>query len=55
LLANGNIFIGYMKSKNNVINPLTKGLTIEQVDKSSREMGVKPVFKRITMLGTQPS
>jgi hypothetical protein len=44
-----------MKSKNNVINPLIKGLTIKQVDKSSREMGVKHVFKRITMLGTQPN
>jgi hypothetical protein len=44
-----------MKSKNNIIDPLTKDLTREKIDKSSGEMGVKPIFKRITMIGTQPS
>ena len=42
LLSNGIISIDYVKSKDNIADPLTKGLTREQVEKSSRGMGLKP-------------
>lgn len=41
LLSNGIISIDYVKSKNNIADPLTKGLTREQVSSSSRGMGLK--------------
>ena len=43
LLSNGIIFIDYVKSKDNIADPLTKGLTQEQVESSSRGMGLKPM------------
>ena len=38
LLSSGIITIDYVKSKDNVSDPLTKGLTREGVEKSSREL-----------------
>ena len=43
LLSNGIMTIEYIRSKENIANPLTKGLTREQVSKSSRGMGLKPI------------
>ena len=43
LLSNGIMTIEYIRSKENIADPLTKGLTIEQVSKSSRGMGLKPI------------
>jgi len=42
LLSRGIITIDYVKSSDNVSDPLTKGLTREVVEKSSREMGLWP-------------
>jgi hypothetical protein len=43
LLSTGVISIDYVKSKDNIADPLTKGLSTELVYKSSRGMGLKPV------------
>ena len=43
LLSSGIISIDYVKSKKNLADPLTKGLPIEQVEKSSRGMSLKPI------------
>ena len=45
LLLSGIISIDYVKSKDNIADPLTKGLAREQVYKLSRGMGLKPVTK----------
>ena len=45
LLSSGTISIDYVKSKDNIVDPLTKGLAREQVYKLSRGMGLKPVTK----------
>ena len=45
LLANGIISIDYVKSKDNLANPLTKGLSRDQVNCSSRGMRLKPITK----------
>ena len=45
LLSSGIISIDYVKSKDNIADPLTKGLAREQVYKLSRGMGLKPVTK----------
>ena len=42
LLSIGSITIDYVKSKDNVSDPLTKGLNRERVEKSSTEMGLWP-------------
>ena len=44
LLSNGIISIDYVKSEDNIADPLTKGLTREQVYRSSRGMGLKPLI-----------
>ena len=44
LLSNGVISIDYIKSKDNIANPLTKSLSEEHVNCSSRGMGLKPIF-----------
>jgi hypothetical protein len=44
LLSNGIISIDYIKSKDNITNPLIKGLSGEHVNCSSRGMGLKPIF-----------
>jgi hypothetical protein len=41
LFSNGIIYIGYIKSKENITNPLTKGLLRELVYDSSRKMSLK--------------
>ena len=43
LLSNSIMTIEYIRSKENIANPLTKSLTKEQVSKSSRGMGLKPI------------
>ena len=45
LLSNGIISIDYIKSKDNLADPLTKGLMREQVNCISRGMGLKPMTK----------
>ncbi|XP_074378585.1 secreted RxLR effector protein 161-like [Apium graveolens] len=53
LLLTGVITIDYIKSKDNTADPLTKGLTREFVEKSSKEMGIKPITK-VDTKETQP-
>ena len=43
LLSTGVISIDYVKSKDNIADPLTKGLNRELVEKSSKGMGLKPI------------
>ena len=43
ILSNGIMTIEYIRSKENIADLLTKGLTREQVSKSSRGMGLKPM------------
>jgi hypothetical protein len=43
LLSNGIISLDYIKSKENIADPLTKGLPKEQVVFTSRGMGLKPI------------
>jgi hypothetical protein len=43
LLSNGIIVIDYVKSKDNIADPLTKGLSRELVENASRGMGLKPM------------
>ena len=43
LISTGIITIDYIPSKDNIADPLTKGLPREVVDKSSRGMGLKPI------------
>ena len=43
LISIGVIFVDYIKSKDNVADPLTKGLNRELVEKSSSGMRVKPI------------
>ena len=43
LLFTGIITIDYVKSKDNIADPLTKGLNRELVEKSSKGMGLKPI------------
>ena len=45
LLSSGIISIEYVKSKDNITDPLTKGLAKEQAFSSSRGMGLKPINK----------
>ncbi|PHU02991.1 hypothetical protein BC332_28242 [Capsicum chinense] len=42
LLSSGIITIDYAKSKDNMLNPLTKGLSREGVEKISKGMGLRP-------------
>ena len=43
LLSTGVIFVDYVKSKENIEDPLTKGLNRELVEKSSKGMELKPL------------
>ena len=43
LLSTGVIYVDYVKSKDNIADPLTKWLNRELVDKSSRGMRLKPM------------
>ena len=49
LLSSGIISIDYIRSKDNVADPLTKGLNRELVEKFTKGMGVKPVENRSFM------
>jgi len=37
--------IGYQNSKNNIVDPLIKSLTMKQVNKSLRGIKLKHIFK----------
>ena len=43
LLSTVIIFIDYVKSKDNIMDPLTEGLNRELVEKSLRGIGLKPI------------
>ena len=43
LISTGVISVDYVKSKDNIADPLTKGLNRELVEKSSRGMRIKPI------------
>ena len=43
LISTGVISIDFVKSKENIADPLTKGLNRDQVDKTSKGMGLKPM------------
>ena len=43
LLSTGIISIDYVMSKDNIADPLTKGLNRELVEKLTRGMGLKPM------------
>ena len=43
LISTGVISVDYVKSKDNIADPLTKGLNRELVEKSSRGIGLKPI------------
>ena len=45
LLSSVIITIDYVKSKDNIADPLTKGLTREMIAKTSRGMGLRPLNK----------
>ena len=45
LLSSRIITIDYVKSKDNIADPLTKGLTKEMVAKTSRGIGLRPLNK----------
>ena len=45
LLSTGVISVDHVKSKDNVADPLTKGLNKELVEKLSKEKGLKPIKK----------
>ena len=43
LISTGVISIDFVKSKENLAEPLTKGLNRDQVEKASKGMGLKPI------------
>ena len=43
LISTGVISVDYVKSKDNIADPLTKGLNRELVEKLLRGMGLKPI------------
>ena len=45
LLSSGIITIDYVKLKDNIADPLTKGLTRKMVAKTSRGMSLRPLNK----------
>ena len=56
LLSTRVISVDYVKSKDNVADPLTKGLNRELVEKSSRRMGLQCIKKnKVNTMDTQPS
>ena len=55
LLLTGVISIDYVKSKDNIADPLTKGLKRELVEKSLKGMRLKPVKEEVNTMDTQPS
>ena len=55
LLSTGVISLDFVKSKDNIVDSLIKGLNRELVEKSSKEMGLKPVKEQVDKMDTQPS
>ena len=55
LLSTRDISVDYVKSKDNIADPLTKGLNKELVEKSSKGMGLKLVKEEVHTMDTQPS
>ncbi|KAD2393512.1 hypothetical protein E3N88_40489 [Mikania micrantha] len=53
LLSMGVISIDYVRSKDNIADPFTKGLSRELVHKSSRGMGLKPFEQQQRKLTTE--
>ena len=43
LLDGGVISIDYVRSKDNLVNPLTKGLAREKIKETTKGMGLKPI------------
>ena len=48
LFLNKFISIDYIKSKDNITNPLIKYFIRKQIDKSLRGMRLKPIFKELS-------
>ena len=44
LISHGIISLDFVRSKNNIADPLTKGLPHQQVLESSRRMGLKSII-----------
>ena len=44
LISHGVISLDFVRSENNIADPLTKGLTCQQVLESSRGMRLKPII-----------
>ena len=49
------ISLDYVTSNDNIVDPLTKWLNIELVDKSLRGMGLKPIKEKVVPKETPPS
>ena len=43
LLSTRVVSLDYVRSKDNIVDPLTKGVIIELVERSSRGMELKPI------------
>ena len=54
LLSSGVISIDYVRSKENIADPLTKGLNRDQVEKTTKGMGLKPMANKAKAKETQP-
>ena len=55
LLSTRVIFVDYVKSKDNIVNLLTKWLNREFVENSSKGMRLKPIKEEVDTMDTQPS
>ena len=55
LLSTRVILVDYVKSKDNIADPLTKGLNRKLVEKSSKGMGLKLVKEQVNTIDTQTS
>ena len=55
LLSTRVISLDYVKSKDNIADPLTKGLNIELVENSLRGMRLKLIKELVNTMDTQPS
>ena len=55
LLSTGVISVDYVKSKDNIVDPLTKGLNRELVEKSSKGMRLKLEKEQVYTMDTQPN
>ena len=49
------ISLDYVRSKDNIVDLLTKGLNRELVEKSLRGMRLKPIKEKVNTVDTQPS